>query len=282
MQSRVLHIEEDSAYVEVRDLFKADGTFLRDWTSQKAIEIGTKPYGTWETVDCDISNHQNTTVWLRTDAWMPDVEDPTTSIQIANFTREVPEKMTVLTGENESTLPEKSFIIFSLKAELTKDYQFEIRRTLPEVPSSDGVDWPVENSTFNVTFEVRLDRKPHPFSWARLPPNGPFPDWDQANSWAVSMDREDADRNPQSKYLHCEQPLVMVDKDSPDSLLSYARGIEMIHWLFNERIPADQQHHWFQTPPMATMKVIKYDHVEQKITVQAGPRVTTTTQSTSD
>ncbi|KAH5747784.1 hypothetical protein HBI17_126290 [Parastagonospora nodorum] len=214
-------------------------------------------------------------VWLRQDGWMPNVDDPTESIKIANFTREVPKKMTVLIPGKTSASQDKSFIIFALVSDVNKDYRFRINRTLPGGPSSDGVEWPAEGSFFNVTFEVRLDWKPHPFSWARLPLVGPFQDWDRANSWAISINWEDAGGNHRSKYLHCERPLKMVHSDEPGSFTPYANGIEVIHWLFNERIPADQQHSWLRTPPMAAVKVVKYDHVDQMITFEAGTGVTT-------
>ena len=158
---------------------------------------------------------------------MPNVDDPTESIKIANFTREVPKKMTVLIPGKTSASQDKSFIIFALVSDVNKDYRFRINRTLPGGPSSDGVEWPAEGSFFNVTFEVRLDWKPHPFSWARLPLVGPFQDWDRANSWAISINWEDAGGNHRSKYLHCERPLKMVHSDEPGSFTPYANGIEV-------------------------------------------------------
>lgn len=51
--------------------------------------------------------------------------------------------------------------------------------------------------------------------------------------------------------------------------------MQIIHWLFNEQIPATNQHRWLQTPPMASIKVIKHDYVRQMVTLEAGKRVTT-------
>jgi hypothetical protein len=48
MQGQVLRCEDDCAYVQVRDLFGVDRKPLKDWIHRDAIEIGTKPYGTWQ------------------------------------------------------------------------------------------------------------------------------------------------------------------------------------------------------------------------------------------
>jgi hypothetical protein len=53
-------------------------------------------------------------------------------------------------------------------------------------------------------------------------------------------------------------------------------GIQVIHWLFKERIPANQQHSWISTMPMASVKVIKHNHVSQMITIEASDPVVTT------
>jgi hypothetical protein len=168
------------------------------------------------------------TVWLRTDGWMPDPDQPSKSIAISNFTREVPRKMTVLTPSGKSSSQAKSFSIFHLQSDVGKGptYQMGISRTLKNY-SPDGVEWPIDGSFFNITFEVRTDWKPHPFSWARLPLIGPFEDWDRANSWAMSIDWTDASGQSRSKYLHCQMPLMMMSKESNGSIQPYARGIEV-------------------------------------------------------
>jgi hypothetical protein len=217
-------IDMDKIATAAANLSKWTGAVQRDsfWRASFAKCAGLN----YQSPISEAPTHE-TGNWLRQDGWVPDPEDPTESIKIANFTREAPKKMTVLTAEEKFASPEKSFIIFSLKSEVTKDYRFKIHRTLQKGLSSDGVDWPVEGSFFNVTFEVRLDWKPHPYSYARLPLIGPFADWDRANSWAVSIDWTDAAGKHRSKYLHCEKLLMMVDKDEPGSLQPYAKGIEV-------------------------------------------------------
>jgi hypothetical protein len=245
-------------------------------------------------------------VWLRTDGYMPDMENAGKSIPISNFTREVPKKMTVVTPSAKSSSQDKFFIVFSLVSD-NKDYAMRISRTLSNDPTKDGMDWPAKDTYYNLTFEVRTDWKPHPFSWARLPLVGPFEDWDRANSWALSANWIDPSGQHRSKYLHCERPHKMMNTDSDGSIQAYARGIEVrvshacslvmgwriqcrlnlhihiltfvmqiIHWLYNERIPADKQHRWLQVVPMASVKAIKHDHVRQKVTFEAAKPVTTT------
>jgi hypothetical protein len=54
MQGQVLQRHGNGVFVQVRDLFDAEGGLLKDWISQNAVEIGTKLYGTWEIDTCNI------------------------------------------------------------------------------------------------------------------------------------------------------------------------------------------------------------------------------------
>jgi hypothetical protein len=174
-------------------------------------------------------------VWLESRGWRQDPENLGKSFPISNFTPQVPKKMTIQTPGARSASQNKSFIIFDLKTDYKntkKGYTWRTSRVLPKDFSSDGVNWPIEGSFFTVTFEVRRDWKPHPFSWARLPLIGPFQDWDRANSWAMSISWVDASGKDRLKYLHCENPTNRLNKDSNGSIQPYARGIEV-------RIPSE-------------------------------------------
>jgi hypothetical protein len=61
--------------------------------------------------------------------------------------------------------------------------------------------------------------------------------------------------------------------DSPDYI---DFDLQIIHRFFKERIPIVQQHRWIQVPPMAIVKVMKHDHVNQSITIEAAKPSTTT------
>ena len=167
--------------------------------------------------------------WLESRGYMPDPEVPGKSIPISNFTREVPKRMKVIAAGKKSASKGNWFIAFDLKSQETtsKDYDLRISRVLPKNFSSDGVEWPIPGSTYNITIEVRTDWKPHPFSWARLPLIGPFKDWDRANSWAIAMHWIDKDGNDRSRYLHCENRYEVLNKESNGSIQPYARGIEV-------------------------------------------------------
>jgi hypothetical protein len=52
--------------------------------------------------------------------------------------------------------------------------------------------------------------------------------------------------------------------------------IQVIHWLFKEKIAEDKKHDWVLNVPMAVLKVIKHNHVSQKITIEAANPTTTT------
>jgi hypothetical protein len=225
--------------------------------------------------------------WLQNHKYVPDPDNPGKgkSILISNFTREKPKKMQIQVPGTKSASKSLSFIVWDLHSE-NKNYALRMSRT-------DGVEWPAENTFYNITFEVRLDWKPHPYSWARLPLIGPFKDWDRANSWAIVIEWVDKSGQNRQRYLHCERPYMTLAEDSDAAIQPYARGIEVsdpdriiicwltsisqvIHWLFNERIPSGQQYEWLQVPPMAAIKVIKHDTVRQMITFEAGKAVTAT------
>jgi hypothetical protein len=163
-------------------------------------------------------------VWLRTDGYMPD--DSGKSVPISNFRRAVPKMMTVIAPSQGSASKDKSFIIWSLVSD-NKEYRLRVSRTLPKGGLKDGLEWPAENTYYDITFEVRTDWKPHKYSWARLPLLGPFEDWDRANSWALRIDWKDPSGQNRFKYLHCERPHLIMNKDSNGSIQAYARGIEV-------------------------------------------------------
>jgi hypothetical protein len=164
-------------------------------------------------------------VWIRTDSFMPDMENGGKSTPIANFTREVPKQMVIIHASEKQTYQGQSFIVLHIKSEL-KDYQFRVSRVLPANIKM-GEDWPAEDTYFNVVFEVRTDWKPHPYSWARLPLFGPFEDWNRANSWALSINWTDPSGKLRTKYLHCERPFSTMSDTGNGSIQAYARGIEV-------------------------------------------------------
>lgn len=165
-------------------------------------------------------------VWIRTDGWMPDKEDSTKSIPVANFMREAPKKMTLMPPSTGSASKGDFAILFDLQSE-NKEYRMRISRTLSMEDLKDGLEWPAHGSYYSVTFEVRTDWKPHPYSWARLPLIGPFEDWDRANCWALNMSWTDLKGTPRTRYIHCERPNAMMNTASAGSVQPYARGIEV-------------------------------------------------------
>jgi hypothetical protein len=218
-----------SVRVQVLDLFDANGDYLEDWIHEDFIEIGTEPYGTFKTPISEAPKCEPG-VWLESRGYRQDPENPGKSFPLSNFVSQAPKKMTVQTPGPTSACQNKSFIIFDLKTSYesaNEGYTWRTSRVLPKDFSSDGVDWPAEGSFFTVTFEVRTDWKPHPFSWARLPLIGPFHDWDRANSWAMSISWVDASGQDRLKYLHCENSTRMLNKASMGSIQPYARGIEV-------------------------------------------------------
>jgi hypothetical protein len=197
---------------------------------------------------CDGLNYQSPiaeapkheqSVWLRTDSYVPS-DKPGQSIPVSNFRRALPKMMTVIGPSGKSASKEKSFDVFKIVSE-DKKYRFRINRTLPKEGLKDGLEWPAENTYYDLIFEVRTDWKPHPLSWARLPLLGPFEDWDRANSWALRIDWKDTSGQNRFKYLHCEKPRTMMNSESNGSLLPYAHGIEV---SFNFLVMFDSNCRW--------------------------------------
>jgi hypothetical protein len=226
MEGVVFRCEDEAAYVKARDLFGTDRQPLKDWVPHEAIEIGTRPYDTWQAVaPSPISKERphEGSQWLRTDGSMPDKSGET--VPVSNFARTARKRATLSTDANGDLL-----VIFEISREKTEDkpsYSFRMTRTAAGRSDFDDIAWPAEGTLYNVRFEVRKDWKPHEYSWARLPLYGPFEDWDRANSWGVCLEWTDKTGQHRCRYLHCERPFVMLDDLSYGSIQAYARGIEV-------------------------------------------------------
>ncbi|KAG9197184.1 hypothetical protein G6514_002207 [Epicoccum nigrum] len=132
-----------------------------------------------------------------------------------------------------------------------------IQNTLTVTEGDDGTtvddtQWPPEGTPVYTRFEVRLDWKAHPNSWARLPDVGPFGDWERANGWAFSIDWKDQSGKPWSRYLKVSNAssLEVRNKDTPrnpgnwpnaiGSRVSYDLGIALSRYIFGDPVQKDK------------------------------------------
>lgn len=165
--------------------------------------------------------------WLESRGFVQDKKDPSKSFPISNFTCVVPKKMTVLDPTPKMSSKNNWFIVFDVKNWETNEYCLRITQALPDDFSSNSEDFPINNSYYNITIEVRTDWKPHPYSWARLPLIGPFMDWDRANSWAININWVSPSGEYRVKYFHCLRPYMKMTSKSDAAIQPYARGIEV-------------------------------------------------------
>lgn len=188
--------------------------------------------------------------WYRVDACFPapepDDNGKIEAIRVANFSSSKLRKFTVTdskegatvvlfslwenqesSGEGNSNKGKSIFRSKGGKSSKEEVYRFRMTRTPRNKSEYDGYQWPKPDTFFTSTFEVRLDGKPHPYAWARLPLIGTFEDWDRANSWGFRIGWKDPGGKSRSRYIQCEQMGSPLDSRAPGSLLPYARGIEV-------------------------------------------------------
>ncbi|KAF2869182.1 hypothetical protein BDV95DRAFT_596840 [Massariosphaeria phaeospora] len=167
--------------------------------------------------------------WLRTDGFQPDPDAPSNAVPISNFLCARPRRATLVDYVDQQRNDCKVLVIFALgTGNKGSGTHFRMVKAFTDASGFDGISWPVEGTFYSVTFEVRRDWKPHPYSWARLPLLGPFEDWDRANSWALLIEWTDSTGQHRSRYHQCERTWNLLDYKSSGSMQGYARGIEMI------------------------------------------------------
>jgi hypothetical protein len=225
------------------ELIANEAAKLSGWTGA----VRRKSFWSDYFVSCEGANYQSpiseagmheSSQWLRTDGSMPGKSGE--AIPISNFIRAAPKRATLSKDTNGKLL-----VIHSIARPGVEDkagYSFRITRTALNDSVFDDIAWPAEGTFYNVKFEVRLDWKPHPYSWARLPLYGPFEDWDRANSWALCIEWTDKTGQHRSRYLHCERPFIVIDDLSNGSMQGYARGIE-VRSFYAYFIPSHQRKH---------------------------------------
>ena len=193
-------------------------------------------------VSCHGVNHQSPLVessvlaispYLRTDSWMPDPDNNGTAVPVANFLRATPKRATLVVDISKKDT--KVLEIFTLlRAETSTEAKFHlhISKTLTKDEATtnfNDISYPKEGRFFDITFEVRLDWKPHPYSWARLPLVGCFDDWDRANSWALKIGWIDSLGTHRTRYIQSVlnfAPVADLEKAN-GAIHGYARGIEV-------------------------------------------------------
>ncbi|KAF7673330.1 hypothetical protein GT037_008653 [Alternaria burnsii] len=128
------------------------------------------------------------------------------------------------------------------------------------IGSTDGINYPKPGAGVQVVVEARLDGKAHKNSWARLPQVGIFKNWDQANSFAVRIEWETEEGSGvwRYRYIQCTKYLhTMADSGVPGSVLRYAKGIAIVHWLFG--VQPSWNESWIKKPG-GRMRVLQAEY----------------------
>jgi hypothetical protein len=202
----------------------------------------------------EMESRRERMLFIRTDYLRPD-HATGKSVEMAEFRRHTPRVanytdhpfleggktivslLQVLLNSTSSTRPTKSTAAlhtFNLSAPMG---------------GADGIDYPAPGSNMQIVIEARLDGKAHENSWARLPQVGIFKNWGQANSFAVRVEWETEEGSCiwRYRYVQCTKYLhTMVEQNVPGSLLRYAKGIAIVHWIFG--VPPDWDAAWIEKP----------------------------------
>lgn len=141
----------------------------------------------------------------------------------------------------------------------------------------DDTKWPPEGIEVHTRFEVRLDWKAHPNSWARLPDVGPYYDWDRANGWAFSVDWKDSSGTPRSRYLKVSNTssLEVHNKDTPKnpgkwpnaigSRISYDLGMALSRYIFGDPVHKQGKPWMRECTGQLRTKLQNYDCLKWKL-----------------
>jgi hypothetical protein len=218
----------------------------------------------------ELGERQAKKLWVRTDIDVKDFETQT-SYTMAEFRRCVPRKTTHQKVMNSSN--KKCFYLVKIYGPwndreiahlLVKDFRVSFKTS-----ETSGETHPPSGSQVQMVFEVRLDGKPHPHSWARLPKIGPFEDWDQANSWALRYEWEYPEGSGNWRYGYAQTQRFSERRDFnvPGSLSRYAIGVSVLYWLFG----ADSRSFpkWIHRPA-GSVRVVQavYDYMTQVIHIE--------------
>lgn len=126
------------------------------------------------------------------------------------------------------------------------------------------MNYPLDGTPIQFTFEVNRAWKRHPNAYARLPYVGPFHDWERANCWAARITWK---HNGEARGRYFQAGTVLSrGGDLPDRWDLYRRSIHLMNWLFGYR-PTHKMD-WmevFTTTASARVKQVSYDYPRQSI-----------------
>jgi hypothetical protein len=199
-------------------------------------------------------------LWIRTDAVMEIRTEEGTGMEfvpVANFRRTTPRVLTHI-------VPQKKGFQLGVLELIIHQKHYEGHHNIafrPYVDKVDGFVAPKKNDALQLVFEVRLDGKPHPRSWARLPRVGPFMNWSIADSWALRIEWKDP--NGEWKYRYCQSVTQQRIEDTTSGTLdTYVHGAGIIHFLFQKPLG-------FRTAitdlGFARVRQINYDYMRKRI-----------------
>ncbi|KAJ8116623.1 hypothetical protein OPT61_g1993 [Boeremia exigua] len=143
----------------------------------------------------------------------------------------------------------------------------KLRFSFSQTSTKPGFEVPPKGVPHQLVVEVRKDGTPHPHAWARLPGIGRFRNWDQANSFAIRIEWEDAPGSGKYNFSYCQAKRLYkrADNNIPGSLITYAKAIAFLQFITGAR--PNHTHRWI--PKLAgSARVLEtdYNFMEQTIT----------------
>jgi hypothetical protein len=124
---------------------------------------------------------------------------------------------------------------------------------------------------YHVVFEVRLDGKPHPKSYGRLPTVKAFKNQDIANSWALRVEWNTPSGENKSRYIQWGQGVDVGQGVGRGHHNAYFRSISVLHFLVGVEVPSADLRSYMDNLGKANMLQAHYDYFTHII--EFGPQV---------
>jgi hypothetical protein len=165
----------------------------------------------------------------------------------------------------------------SIKGQLkgSKVTSAKIDSSIPDLSdANDGIKLPRQGTLYHVVFELRLDGKRHPKSYARLPTVTSLMNQDIANSWALRVEWQNPSGQTQSRYLQ-QGGRRRIGYQAPANAArghshAYIRGMEILHWLVGVKCADAYLRSYMNVLGNANVLQVHHDYFSQ--TIEFGPQ----------
>lgn len=138
----------------------------------------------------------------------------------------------------------------------------------PHIPSH--INLPPGTWVFPV-IEMTADASPHPFSWCRLPSQGPWYDWDLAKSWALKIEWQDRENERWYSYYIVSSSIFEFRTPQlrePGAFNTYSHAIAIFRSLRQLDLSPQGRPQWLYDYGVSRQKVMDFDWLNQRLSVR--------------